>query len=222
MWVCFTAFATGYYLVFIFTVQAYNSPYVADWEGRYVTGLPLSYSQHQTSGMFSSNVWGKSYDLCDIRLSQKMAGELLWGKPISRPAAGIEAKGLVCILAKSKHRSQELQWLRIPLPAPWPNSAFILPLGEASTCLYSVGFPASTCNTHSSRWDPNNEVWRNLQPLIWDLVKLPRRTWLYSHSHPGLFKPGICLILYSGIWFFKKCIYWNNIEYVFIKVNKSK
>lgn len=148
MWVCFPAFATGYYLVFIFTVQAYNSPYVADWEGRYVTGLPLSYSQHQTSGMFSSNVWGKSYDLCDIRLSQKMAGELLWGKPISRPAAGIEAKGLVCILAKSKHRSQELQWLRIPLPAPWPNSAFYLWVKPLHACTQLAFLPPHATPTH--------------------------------------------------------------------------
>lgn len=82
-------------------------------------------SQDQTKGMFSSSIWRKLCNLCGIQLCQDRAGDLLWGNPISWVAACIETKGLLCFIAKSKCRSQEqLQWLRILLPAAQISSEF--------------------------------------------------------------------------------------------------
>lgn len=69
LWACFLAFAAGYHLFCVFAVQAHKSLY--SWLERYyryLTGLSLSYSQHQTHGMFSSSLWEKCYDLCDPHL----------------------------------------------------------------------------------------------------------------------------------------------------------
>lgn len=98
-----------------------------------------------------------------------------------------------------------------------------LHLGKVSVCLCTVGFPASTYYTHSSHWGPNlfrfAETFQPSPEILRSYHKQPSCTVILTLLYLSLEFLSFYIVAYDFLFYF---IYWNNIKYAIIKVNKSK